>query len=98
MAAAAQLDRGGLAASIGLLAAKLAAVEQLADGTRDGSTAREVVSAARADRFALSRALPYLAAYPQARIERCRALLAGADAAWRNGAFAGVPESLVALW
>jgi hypothetical protein len=98
MNAAAQLDRAGLASVIGLLASKLAAVEQLAEGVREGSTPREVVSAARAERFQLSRALPHLQAYNADRIARCRAVLAGADAAWRNGAFEGVPESLVSLW
>jgi len=98
MAAARQLTREELGAVIGLLAHRLFVAELIADGVKSGMTPREAVADKRVDRFVASRVLPHLTAYPDARIRSCRAVLAGAETAWRNGVRAGVAESLVALW
>jgi hypothetical protein len=97
-AAARALARGDLGMVIGLLSSRLAAVELVADGTRQGLTPREAASWLKAERFAANRVIPHLARYGPDRVRRCRALLAAADAAWRAGASAGVAESLAALW
>ena len=98
MAAARQLTREELGAVIGLLAHRLMVAELIADGVKSGMTPREAVADRRVDRFVASRVLPYLPSYTDARIRSCRAVLAGAETAWRNGVRTGVAESLVALW
>jgi hypothetical protein len=98
MEAASRLARGEAGAVIGLLAARLATVEQVAEGVRQGLTPGEAAARLQSDRYTARRALPWLGFYGQDRIRRCRALLASLDAAWRSGAAAGVTESLVALW
>jgi hypothetical protein len=98
MAAARRLTREELGAVIGLLAHRLLVAELIADGVKSGMTPREAVADKRVDRFVASRVLPYLPSYTDARIRSCRAVLAGAETAWRNGVSAGVAESLVALW
>jgi hypothetical protein len=96
--AASLLGPGEIGAVIGLLASRLAAIEQIAAYTQTGMTAREAAGRARIDRYVAGLVIPYLSAYSPDRIRRCRLLLAGADAAWRRGARGGVPQSLVALW
>jgi hypothetical protein len=96
MTAARQVSRGEVGAVIGLLTARLSIAELIGDGIRSGLPPREAASSV--DRFVAGKILPYIAAYGADRIRRCRRVLAGADAAWRSGAGAGVAESLVALW
>jgi hypothetical protein len=98
MAVAAGLSGEELGQVIGLLAHRLLVTELIADGMQSGLTAREAVTDKRVDRFVASRVLPHLAAYSDARIRACRAVLAGAESAWRRGVRCGVAESLVALW
>jgi hypothetical protein len=97
-AAMAVAGEAAAGAVIGLLAARLAVAEQVADGVRSGLPVREAVARHRQDRFLANRVAPYAAAYDPGRVRRCRRLLAGLDAAWRSGARDGVAESLIALW
>ena len=96
--AARQLGPGEVGAVIGLLASRLAAIEQISVYTRSGMTAREAAGKAKIDRYVAGLVIPYLPSYGPERIRRCRLLLAQADAAWRRGAKYGVAQSLVALW
>lgn len=97
MEAARVLPRDETAAVIGLLAARLAAAEGIAEGMRDGLSAREAAGQVR-ERYAATRVAPYAAGYQPERVRRCRELLARVDAAFRSGAPAGVAEVLVAGW
>jgi hypothetical protein len=98
VAAARQVSRPELGAVIGLLASRLTAAEQIAEGVRHGMHPREAASSGHVDRFVASRVIPCLGAYGADRIRRLRRLLAGSEAAWRSGSPAGVAESIVALW
>lgn len=97
-AVAGQMSAPDLGAVIGLLAARLAVVEQVGESVRHGLSPREAAQGERADRFMVSRVAPYAAAYTADRLRRCRRALAVAETAWRAGTRVGVAESLVALW
>jgi hypothetical protein len=96
--AAGRLGRNDLGAVIGLLASRLAVIEQIADGVRLGMKPREAAARQHIGQFEASRVIPYLGAYGASRIQRCRMVLAGADAAWRSGVRDGVAASVTALW
>lgn len=89
---------GAVGALIGLLAARLNILEALADAQREGIDTAEAGQRLRIDRFVLRKLAPHAAAYGQARVRRCRELLAVAETAWRGGATEGVAEAIVALW
>jgi hypothetical protein len=98
MAAATALPRAELGQVTGLLAARLAAAEQVRDAMRDGLDARAAAASRGVDRYLASKVLPHAGLYDPARVRRCRRLLAGIDAAYRAGVPAGAAESLAALW
>jgi hypothetical protein len=98
MTVAGRVGSTELGAVIGLLASRLAAAEQIREGTSQGLPPREAAARERVDRFVASRVIPYLGAYGADRVRNCRRLLAVAEAAWRSGTRSGVAESLIALW
>jgi hypothetical protein len=98
MAAARELGSGEIAAVIGLTAFRLAVVEAVADGLRDGLSAREAAARAPGPRFAALQVSRHASGYSTEKVRRRREVLARADAAQRSGAPAGVAESLVAGW
>ncbi len=97
-AAAGQMGTADLGAAIGLLAARLTAVEQIGDGVRHGLHPREAALRERVDRFVASLVIPHVGMYTADRVRRCRRVLATAESAWRSGTRTGVAESLAALW
>jgi len=96
--AALTIGHSAVGALIGLLAARLNILESLAEAFRDGMDTAEAGQKLRVDRFVLRKLAPHAAAYGQARVRRCRELLAAAESAWRGGATEGVAEAIVALW
>lgn len=96
MAAARVAGPGDVGAGIGLLASRLTALAAIHAARRLNTGPLYQVPGV--DRFVLHLLTPYAASYDNARVSRCRELLATAEHFCRAGAAAGVAEAIVALW
>jgi hypothetical protein len=96
MGAARQAGRDEIGSALSLLAARLTMLAELSEAARQGPA--ELFSRVRGDRFLARRMAPYARAYGPDKVRRDREVLAMGEAAWRDGATAGVGESLVVLW
>ncbi len=88
----------GAGAASGLLDSRLGTLAAIREGQRRQLEDRDIASRLGVPRFLISRYRDTAPAYGPARVQRCRELLAQADAAWRSGAVAGVAEVLAANW
>ena len=88
----------GAGAVIGLLDSRLGTLAAIREGQRRQLEARDIAGQLGVPRFLIGRYRDAAAAYGPARVQRCRELLAMADAAWRSGAVEGVAEVLAANW
>jgi hypothetical protein len=83
---------------LALLAARLALLPLVREGTSRGEGAQDMVTRLKANDMVLRKLRPAAGGYDPGRMEKCREALAMAETAWRGGARAGVLEAVTALW
>lgn len=97
-AMAALPDPYELGSVIGLLDSRLDMLAELHQAAADGMSAADMHSRLHAPQFVIAKYRRYAGSYTETSVRHRRAILAVADAAFRQGARTGVAESIVALW
>lgn len=98
LAAADAMDPVELGAAVGLLDSRLDTLAVLNTAAAAGLTPAEMRTRLRLPQFVVAKYRKAAGDYPANRVRDRRAVLAAADAAWRQGARTGVAEFICALW
>lgn len=98
MAAAAVTPPDAVGSVVGLLAARLQLLPLVRDALARRESPEDTVRRLKADAWVLRTLRPHAGAYDAERVEKCRALLAVTETAWRSGVRTGVLEAIAALW
>lgn len=98
MAAASVIPPDAAGPAIGLLASRLQLLPLVRDALARRESPEDTVRRLKADAWVLRMLRPYAGAYDTERVEKCRALLAITETAWRSGVRTGVLEVVAALW
>jgi hypothetical protein len=98
LATAPSMDRDGIGAAIGLLSSRLDLLLALHEAAERRWDARETAVKGCVPSFLQQRYKAAAASYSPTRARALRVILAEADAAWRSGAYEGIPEFVAVLW